>query len=296
MPRSPTCAARATASSICRRAMAELYERLGVRTLLCEGGPHLNAQLLAHGLVDELFLTLSPKLAGGDAMSETLRIVSGPEFDPPLDAGAGGRARARLLPVPALPGVVLAGMTAAPGQHRDAEHHAVGHHDRALVGGEGRVEQAKRADRAIDLPASGPPCRRTLSPTRNGLALRSTVPANMLPSVCWAARPRITAVKAPPSASVRGSMPMMPSATITASATVARRITKPTVPADAGSIRRNSAGPNARPTSRAIAQPSITRTITVTKSTGVSSQASCPLPCASSRAGRGGFRRAPPRR
>ncbi len=65
-------------------AMAELYERLGVRTLLCEGGPHLNAQLLAHGLVDELFLTLSPKLAGGDAVSETLRIVSGPEFDPPL--------------------------------------------------------------------------------------------------------------------------------------------------------------------------------------------------------------------
>lgn len=65
-------------------AMAELYERLGVRTMLCEGGPHLNAQLLANGLVDELFLTLSPKLAGGDAVSETLRIVSGPEFDPPL--------------------------------------------------------------------------------------------------------------------------------------------------------------------------------------------------------------------
>ncbi len=66
-------------------AMAELYKRLGVRTLLCEGGPHLNAQLLANGLVDELFLTLSPKLAGGDAVSETLRIVSGPEFDPPLE-------------------------------------------------------------------------------------------------------------------------------------------------------------------------------------------------------------------
>jgi len=65
-------------------AMAELHERLGVRTLLCEGGPHLNAQLLAQGLVDELFLTVSPKLAGGDAMSETLRIVSGPELDPPL--------------------------------------------------------------------------------------------------------------------------------------------------------------------------------------------------------------------
>ncbi|MGA9874870.1 MAG: dihydrofolate reductase family protein [Solirubrobacteraceae bacterium] len=65
-------------------AMSELRERLGVRTLLCEGGPHLNAQLLAGGLVDELFLSLSPLLAGGDATSETLRILSGPELDPPV--------------------------------------------------------------------------------------------------------------------------------------------------------------------------------------------------------------------
>jgi riboflavin biosynthesis pyrimidine reductase len=65
-------------------AMSQLSERFGVRTLLCEGGPHLNAQLLAGGLVDELFLSLSPKLAGGDAMSETLRIISGPQFDPPV--------------------------------------------------------------------------------------------------------------------------------------------------------------------------------------------------------------------
>jgi riboflavin-specific deaminase-like protein len=65
------------------RAMAELHERFGVRTLLCEGGPHLNSHLLAAGLVDELFLSLSPKLAGGDAVSETLRILSGPELDPP---------------------------------------------------------------------------------------------------------------------------------------------------------------------------------------------------------------------
>jgi riboflavin biosynthesis pyrimidine reductase len=65
-------------------AMAELRERFGVRTLLCEGGPHLGAQLVAEGLLDELFLSLAPKLAGGDAMSETLRILNGPELDPPV--------------------------------------------------------------------------------------------------------------------------------------------------------------------------------------------------------------------
>jgi riboflavin-specific deaminase-like protein len=46
-------------------ALAELHTRLGVRTVMCEGGPHLNGQLFAAGLVDELFLSLAPKLAGG---------------------------------------------------------------------------------------------------------------------------------------------------------------------------------------------------------------------------------------
>jgi riboflavin-specific deaminase-like protein len=67
------------------RALGELHERFGVSSLLCEGGPHLNSSLLAAGLVDELFLTLSPKLAGGDAAGgESLRIVSGPELDAPV--------------------------------------------------------------------------------------------------------------------------------------------------------------------------------------------------------------------
>jgi riboflavin biosynthesis pyrimidine reductase len=66
-------------------AMAELRERLQIRTVLCEGGPHTNSQLLADGLVDELFLSLSPKLAGGDATDEALRIVAGPTVDPPLE-------------------------------------------------------------------------------------------------------------------------------------------------------------------------------------------------------------------
>jgi riboflavin biosynthesis pyrimidine reductase len=39
----------------------------GVRALLCEGGPTLHAALQAAGLVDELFLTIAPKLVGGTA-------------------------------------------------------------------------------------------------------------------------------------------------------------------------------------------------------------------------------------
>jgi riboflavin biosynthesis pyrimidine reductase len=37
----------------------------GVRALLCEGGPTLHGALQAAGMVDELFLTVAPKLSGG---------------------------------------------------------------------------------------------------------------------------------------------------------------------------------------------------------------------------------------
>ena len=47
------------------RAMAYLRRERGIRSLLCEGGPRLHAQLIDAGLVDELFVTHSPKLAGG---------------------------------------------------------------------------------------------------------------------------------------------------------------------------------------------------------------------------------------
>ncbi|MCL4286681.1 MAG: dihydrofolate reductase family protein [Thermoleophilia bacterium] len=37
----------------------------GVRALLCEGGPTLHGALLAAGLVDDLFVTRAPRVAGG---------------------------------------------------------------------------------------------------------------------------------------------------------------------------------------------------------------------------------------
>jgi riboflavin-specific deaminase-like protein len=54
-------------------AMRQLRDEHGVRALLCEGGPRLHAQLQAAGLVDDLFLTIAPKLSGGEAP----RLVEG---------------------------------------------------------------------------------------------------------------------------------------------------------------------------------------------------------------------------
>lgn len=47
-------------------AMRYLRAEEGIGSLLCEGGPHLHAQLLEADLVDELFVTHAAKLAGGE--------------------------------------------------------------------------------------------------------------------------------------------------------------------------------------------------------------------------------------
>jgi riboflavin biosynthesis pyrimidine reductase len=66
--------------------LRELRERFAVQRVLCEGGPHLCCELLAEGLADELFLSLAPKLAGGEPSSgEALRILAGGELDPPVE-------------------------------------------------------------------------------------------------------------------------------------------------------------------------------------------------------------------
>jgi riboflavin biosynthesis pyrimidine reductase len=65
-----------------RRALDAIADR-GARSVLAEGGPSLNAQLAGAGLLDELCLTMSPSVVGGNAK----RIVTGPALDPrsPLD-------------------------------------------------------------------------------------------------------------------------------------------------------------------------------------------------------------------
>jgi len=65
-------------------ALAQLYERFAIRTVLCEGGPHLVYQMLAGDLADEMFLTLSPRLAGDEPTGAgALRILAGGELQPP---------------------------------------------------------------------------------------------------------------------------------------------------------------------------------------------------------------------
>ncbi|MGH3974696.1 MAG: RibD family protein [Pseudonocardiaceae bacterium] len=44
--------------------LTRLRAEHGIRSVLCEGGPTLNASLLPAGLVDELFLAIAPTLAG----------------------------------------------------------------------------------------------------------------------------------------------------------------------------------------------------------------------------------------
>ena len=48
-------------------ALRHLRRERDVRALLCEGGPGLHAELEGGDMVDDLFLTIAPKLAGGDA-------------------------------------------------------------------------------------------------------------------------------------------------------------------------------------------------------------------------------------
>lgn len=65
--------------------LAALAER-GLHRVLCEGGPTLFGQLVAADAVDELCLTLSPLLVGGEAG----RISRGPDGTPPRGMALAG--------------------------------------------------------------------------------------------------------------------------------------------------------------------------------------------------------------
>ncbi len=66
------------------REMLDALVRLlpGGNIFLVEGGPHLIGEFFDRGELDELFLTLSPRLAGRDSLSERLGLIAGRVFLP----------------------------------------------------------------------------------------------------------------------------------------------------------------------------------------------------------------------
>jgi riboflavin-specific deaminase-like protein len=64
-----------------REALKRLKDEHAVDLLLVEGGPTLNHALAASGLADELFLTLAPKLLGGEGC-DSLTVLGGGPLSP----------------------------------------------------------------------------------------------------------------------------------------------------------------------------------------------------------------------
>lgn len=56
--------------------LADLYDRHGVQTIVCEGGPTLLRSLAELDVIDEMFLTIAPVIFGG-AGAPTLTGVPG---------------------------------------------------------------------------------------------------------------------------------------------------------------------------------------------------------------------------
>jgi riboflavin-specific deaminase-like protein len=63
-------------------ALRRVHADHGVRSLLCEGGPTVFGALVHERVADELFLTISPKLAGG---TDPLTVLQGPPMPEPED-------------------------------------------------------------------------------------------------------------------------------------------------------------------------------------------------------------------
>ena len=92
-PRRPcaTCASRTWRAGVRR-----LRDEYGIRSLVCEGGPNLNATLLPAGLIDELHLVYAPKLAGGH---DPLTILGGDDARPGDRPRPAHAPRVRRLPL-----------------------------------------------------------------------------------------------------------------------------------------------------------------------------------------------------
>jgi riboflavin biosynthesis pyrimidine reductase len=76
-------ALNSSSGSIAPSAILQLLQsQFGVKTLLLEGGPTLFGQFLAAQAIGELFLTLSPQIAGRKGDTNRPAVVEGVEFVP----------------------------------------------------------------------------------------------------------------------------------------------------------------------------------------------------------------------
>jgi riboflavin biosynthesis pyrimidine reductase len=69
-----------TGDRVTARSLLDIAGSIGARLVLCEGGPHLFGDLLGAGLLDELFLTIAPQVAGRDDVAARLGFVAGRAF------------------------------------------------------------------------------------------------------------------------------------------------------------------------------------------------------------------------
>ena len=67
--------------SVTAQDLLEIARTAGAGLVLCEGGPHLIGDLLRAGLLDELFLTVAPQIAGRDVGAERFSLAEGIAFD-----------------------------------------------------------------------------------------------------------------------------------------------------------------------------------------------------------------------
>jgi riboflavin biosynthesis pyrimidine reductase len=69
-----------TGSGVAAPDLLEIARSAGAGLILCEGGPHVIGDLLKSELLDELFLTIAPQIAGRDKDAERFSFVEGLTF------------------------------------------------------------------------------------------------------------------------------------------------------------------------------------------------------------------------
>jgi len=69
-----------TGPGVAAEDLLDVARSVGAGLVLCEGGPHLIGDLLRAELLDELFLTIAPQVAGRDADAERFGFAEGLAF------------------------------------------------------------------------------------------------------------------------------------------------------------------------------------------------------------------------